>query len=255
MNYNKDVVTEPVFEEAYPTFDERGRFLVNGKYGYVDTQGEIVIQPRFTTAEDFKHGVAVVTKGRKRITINKHGKRHSGIIALCGTHQCVRPELNQDLVVKNDDGKYQLLLKKKTGLSPDDPYSIDTSAIALDTIVPLNKFVWLLVDSQRISVFETWQAYTIPDDEADLMQFDYSDYRLFGDGMCDEGIDNIVGLKNASGWRYARIDGQGLFEFINESLYDEISSMSRSVALVELNGREVYVDENGNEYVVEPDNR
>ena len=90
---------------------------MNGKYGYIDTQGIVVIQPRYDTAEDFMHGVAVVTKGRRRITIDKQGDRHSGIIALCGMHQCIQPELNEDLVIKNKDDRYQLLFKMKTSLT------------------------------------------------------------------------------------------------------------------------------------------
>ncbi len=50
---------------------------VSGKWGYVDTQGHWVIQPRFETARDFQGGMARVSKDRNNIQrgyIHKDGK-------------------------------------------------------------------------------------------------------------------------------------------------------------------------------------
>lgn len=45
----------------------------NGKWGYTDTKGIIVIDPEFTSASDFKNGHAIVTAKGKDYIINRKG--------------------------------------------------------------------------------------------------------------------------------------------------------------------------------------
>jgi hypothetical protein len=57
--------------------DKGGLFVVsqNGKYGYIDKTGKIVINPQFDCAENFSEGLAVVCIGRERGFIATSGKR------------------------------------------------------------------------------------------------------------------------------------------------------------------------------------
>ena len=79
-------VVEPRFDYADITFSE-GMAAVNiggkwsgntfdsaGKWGYVNTTGELVIKPRFTVAKPFKNELAQIEINGKIGYINKTGK-------------------------------------------------------------------------------------------------------------------------------------------------------------------------------------
>lgn len=48
-------------EGLYPVF-------IKGKYGYINSKGEMIIQPRFDKANSFHNGLALVTIGAKNIS-------------------------------------------------------------------------------------------------------------------------------------------------------------------------------------------
>ena len=48
---------------------------VGGKYGYIDTNGEFVIQPQFEDASYFSDGWAVVENAGKKFYINREGEK------------------------------------------------------------------------------------------------------------------------------------------------------------------------------------
>lgn len=50
------------------------RFSENGKYGYVNSQGLVVIQASYEAAENFYDGLAAVQKDGEWVVINTHGK-------------------------------------------------------------------------------------------------------------------------------------------------------------------------------------
>ncbi|MCI0472893.1 MAG: WG repeat-containing protein, partial [Ignavibacteria bacterium] len=49
------------------------RIEADGKYGYIDTTGKIIIKPQFDNARDFYEGLAVVGIGQKWGYIDKTG--------------------------------------------------------------------------------------------------------------------------------------------------------------------------------------
>ena len=51
-----------------------GRIIVDGRRGYVDTAGKVVIQPQFELAWDFSDGRAMIGSGGKRGYINSKGE-------------------------------------------------------------------------------------------------------------------------------------------------------------------------------------
>ncbi len=46
----------------------------SGIWGFIDTTGKVVIQPRFSKVELFNHGVAIVQEGQKYAVINRQGE-------------------------------------------------------------------------------------------------------------------------------------------------------------------------------------
>jgi WG containing repeat len=51
-------VIEPTFDAAMPFSEGVARVLVDGKWGYIDREGNFSINPRYTLALDFRSGVA-----------------------------------------------------------------------------------------------------------------------------------------------------------------------------------------------------
>src|SRR5262245_834004 len=67
---NKDAAVQPATMAIPARFDEAGQFSeglapvrIGGKFGYVDTQGEVVIPPQFDFANPFSEGVAAAGAG------------------------------------------------------------------------------------------------------------------------------------------------------------------------------------------------
>jgi hypothetical protein len=50
------------------------RLVINGKYGFADSSGKLVIKPIYDGAYDFKNGYTIVNKRGQWIPINKDGK-------------------------------------------------------------------------------------------------------------------------------------------------------------------------------------
>ncbi|MGB2698327.1 MAG: WG repeat-containing protein, partial [Candidatus Zixiibacteriota bacterium] len=54
--------------------DELFRIMQNGKWGYINKQGEIIIKPQFDHTDDFSEGLAAVSINYKWGYIDKTGK-------------------------------------------------------------------------------------------------------------------------------------------------------------------------------------
>lgn len=52
----------------------RGAVLVDGKFGYIDSEGTVIIKPKFSYAGCFSEGLAVVERNKKWGFIDKSGK-------------------------------------------------------------------------------------------------------------------------------------------------------------------------------------
>lgn len=62
------------FASARPFAGGLAAVSTGGKYGYIDTQGVLVIMPMYDSADDFSEGLAQVTLDNKRGYINYEGK-------------------------------------------------------------------------------------------------------------------------------------------------------------------------------------
>lgn len=74
INLEGEYVINPQFDEASPFFGGQARVKKGDKYGYINKEGKYVINPQYTSATSFADGVAWVTrKGSAPILINKKG--------------------------------------------------------------------------------------------------------------------------------------------------------------------------------------
>lgn len=58
MDRTGTVVIEPRYEKAYPFKEGLAAVQVRGRWGYIDTNGRTVIEPRFAMAGFFSEGLA-----------------------------------------------------------------------------------------------------------------------------------------------------------------------------------------------------
>jgi len=84
MDINGKMVIQPQFEPEiehhggirYMTRFSEGRALVkmDGKYGYIDKRGKVIIKARFSSGSEFSEGLAFVVEGDTRGYVNKSGR-------------------------------------------------------------------------------------------------------------------------------------------------------------------------------------
>jgi len=69
------VVIKPIFRSAGEFSEGLAGVRINGTYGYIDVTGNFVIQAQFDYASNFNEGLAVVYKDGKPFFINKQGQK------------------------------------------------------------------------------------------------------------------------------------------------------------------------------------
>jgi hypothetical protein len=69
-----NILSEPLFDELPVYGDEMFRVSMNGKYGYADKQGKVVIPPKWDFAVSFSEGKAIVSDAGNSSIIDKTGK-------------------------------------------------------------------------------------------------------------------------------------------------------------------------------------
>lgn len=62
MDRDGNVVIEPRFAAALPFSQERSAVAVDGKWGFIDLAGNWIVAPRFFDADSFAHGIAPVAR-------------------------------------------------------------------------------------------------------------------------------------------------------------------------------------------------
>ncbi len=67
VDYYRNLITAHFCEGLAPV-------KINSKYGYINDNYDVVIQPQFDKAYSFYDGMAIVTKGNKEAVIDKTGK-------------------------------------------------------------------------------------------------------------------------------------------------------------------------------------
>jgi hypothetical protein len=61
------------FDQIYMFSDDRAVVVKDGKWGYIDLNGHVVIKPVYDHAFAFSNGTAIVVIGGKMINIDKEG--------------------------------------------------------------------------------------------------------------------------------------------------------------------------------------
>ena len=74
INQEGEIVINPQFDYARDFSEGLACVKIGDKYGYINQEGEIVINPQFDYARDFSEGLACVKIGDKYGYINQEGE-------------------------------------------------------------------------------------------------------------------------------------------------------------------------------------
>lgn len=100
INTEGETVNESTFEDAYPFIEENSLAAVkkNGKWGFADNTGEIVIPCTYDSAKSFSYGLAAVQTNGKWGYINRSGES-----VIPAEYDSAEPFENKQAVVLSGD--------------------------------------------------------------------------------------------------------------------------------------------------------
>ncbi len=101
INLQGEYIINPQFDEAFPFFGGQALVKKGDKYGYINKEGKYTINPQYTDATSFSDGVAWVTrKGSAPILINKKGEE---LLSCKEAEECYRFSEGLALVCVRDE--------------------------------------------------------------------------------------------------------------------------------------------------------
>lgn len=71
-SFQSEVIPIPAQEESDSV--KLFRIIKNGKFGFIDKKGNVVIEPKFDDVQDFSEDLALVTLNKQKVFIDKTGK-------------------------------------------------------------------------------------------------------------------------------------------------------------------------------------
>lgn len=236
MNYQKKIVVEPEYEEAFITYNSVGRIKKNGKYGYIDNKGKLIVKPKYDYAEDFKSGVTKVRRGKKINFIDTKGRKFTGYIGNCGYHSDFRAPtiLNDSLIATK---RYSILQKA----------ILNSIISSIDSIYDINEILFVAKKNNKIAIIEDSPVYRHVDSIIFNIRYEYDSIKYFSCNFNDGGIKNHIGIKIKELWGYFIFNDWPTQKI--EPKYLSIGSFENEFARVEFEpNRFGYIDLQGNEY-------
>jgi hypothetical protein len=204
---------------------ERFRFFRDGKFGYIDKAGKIIIPPRFDYARDFSEGLASVQIGDKYGCIDKAGK----IV--------IPPQF--DFINKFKNGLAEITLDRlekgkidKTGKIVTAPSSPQTTSLADDKL-PQS-------EGNGLTLIEEGGKYGYKDRSGKIViptQFDFAT-DLFVEDMAWVKVKDRIGYINKQGKTIVSPQ----FDYFGG---DGVGNFDSGLARVCLEGKCGYIDKTG----------
>lgn len=108
---------DPIFERAEKFSEGLATVRIEGKYGYIDPSGKVVIEPQFDSAGEFNHGIAIAGV-----------EERLGVIDLNGDY-AVEPIFGHALVLRNDTVLAVPLKNKAQAWTDTLRYTVDHAGI------------------------------------------------------------------------------------------------------------------------------
>ncbi|KAA6346347.1 hypothetical protein EZS27_006133 [termite gut metagenome] len=254
INKEKEIIVLPKYDEAYLQRDGMSRVRINGMFGFINEKGEVSIKAKYDQAEDFNRGFANVTNGGKPYYINTKGHRKKKpkpklISPSCGNHSgCFTPHLTDRVSIIENNGKFGLAYIN--GIRKEG----QPVTYVLDTIPPI--FDTIVPVTHQLMYFK----------KDGLISFAHEGYFEFGLKYIFRNMDfkyeaiKFFNCSNCSKGKnrligYKKNSLWGYKKIYIDSKdhipakYYAISSLAKGMALIEYEkGKLGYIDREGNEY-------
>lgn len=250
VNSKKEVIIEPQFEAAFPTYNSCGRVKNKGKFGFIDNQGNWIVKPKFSHAEDFSWGIAQVRKGKKQYYIKTNGKKNKQIVGHCGRHSgCLLKMRSPNYqLFKANNGKWGVTFQK---LERDEDRKLikipDTLHAQFDTIVHVGHGLIYFQKENKIAFSYTYNFDRGAKNVLDKLDFKYDEIKAFPCENCCEGNRNLIAVRSGALWGVNQMYHELTTVF--EPQYLNITPFLGYFSLVEYAPNKWgYIDSYGNEY-------
>ena len=202
----------------------------NGKWGYIDKQGNEIIPFIFDNASSFSEGIACVKKDGKWGYIDKQGHEIIPFIYENGH------DFREGIACVKKDGKWGYIDKQGHEITPFiyKEGSDFSEGMALVNVVNVKVITSFILGIDDVSL----EQYGYIDKQGrEIIPCKFTEAYSFSEGMAC--VNNVLG------WYY--IDKQG--NEIIPSVFEDASSFSEGMALVEKDGKCGYIDKQGREII------
>ncbi|MCS6822854.1 MAG: WG repeat-containing protein [Cytophagaceae bacterium] len=145
----------PQYNDAYHFSDGMVAVKLLGKWGFMDTQEKLRVQPNYEQVFNFKNGAAIVRNGNQWNFINKQGQKmyHEDFSAIWLTHK----------------GHYILMKNNRYGMADAEAHEIISTKY--EQLIPLNNGFIMAKEHQLWGVLDQNGAIVIPFNYS-AMQYD-----------------------------------------------------------------------------------
>jgi len=237
MSGNQFPLTEGAELEVDPTMKMAPYMdLVTGLYGYIDIEGQVVIEPRFQYAEAFNEGVAVVAESNSKGTFYGYIDR-KGDVLLPFKYDYARA-FHEGLAIVSQDG--DMLVVNKAG---DASFKVPSGYVAGDYSNGLAP-VYPLKESE---VKENLSGYMDRNGQISI------EMKIIKGMPFQDGLAQVFLSKDGKrGWGFINVKG----DIVIEPRYISSEPFSQGVAAVAIrdddgNKKWGYINTSG-EYVIDP---
>lgn len=171
--YDKKVIIPCIYDEAFPfsesfAMEEMARVKINNKYGFINTDGELIIPAIYTDAEDFgmdSTNCAKVKKENQILYIDNTGKEIKAPAkqyGFCGTGSEIG-SIHQGKIFKAKNGKFGLLQFIQYNRSSDTIIKPIYDSI----LKPENSEYYVVVLNKKRGYIDSYYKIILPDDGYD----------------------------------------------------------------------------------------
>lgn len=215
INRSGLVVIKPQFEDAYDFSEGLARVAVQHKYGFIDKSGKMVIEPVFDDAGDFVEGLARVSTDNKYGFIDKNGN--------------ARIPMEYELVSEFSGGLAGIYVQGKWG------FINNKGEIAIQP--RFNNVGFFKSGYASASENELYGYINKKGQYVIEPKFNYAN--SFSEGLAGVGINNKYG--------YINIKGKAVIELVFQSGFD----FAEDLAAVMQDGKWGFIDKKG-DFVIKP---
>lgn len=216
-NSEGETVIEPKFEKVDFFYSGVAVVKKDGKYGYLRKDGNWHLKPKFDTASSFCVCFSRVSRGKRTYNIDLKGKKIKKVISVWGGGCLVKVPLDPNDFFFKVNGKYEYAFKYYLEVDSFPDFKIiDTTNIGIDEIFPFGNNNILLKKQNKFGLYNRWNDKFIIIDINDYINHKEEANYFFSSQIKFKFDDVIYQLENLSSVSSAIVKVDDKFGVINE---------------------------------------